>query len=72
MAREATGAPQKNGDPDAGGQSGDTQGLSPYAEADAESVEELVESGQGFEAEVVEGVEDSANHPEEPLRPREA
>jgi N utilization substance protein A len=29
------------------------------AEADSESVEELVESGQYYEAEVVEGVEDA-------------
>ena len=72
MSIETMEIPQpKSGDPDAGGQSGDTQGLAPNAEADAESVEELVESGQGYEAEVVAGVEDSADHPEEPLRPRE-
>jgi hypothetical protein len=58
-------------EPASGGQSGDTQGLSSAAEAAAESVEGLVESGQGYEAEVVAGVEDSADHPEEPLRPRE-
>ena len=40
------------------GQSGDTQGLSNAEEADSESVEELVEEGQGFEAGVVAGVED--------------
>ena len=42
----------------AAGQSGDTQGLSNAEEADSESVEELVEEGQGFEAGVVAGVED--------------
>ena len=42
----------------AAGQSGDTQGLSHAEEADSESVEELVEEGQGFEAGVVAGVED--------------
>ena len=41
------------------GQSGDTQGLSNAEEADSESVEELVEEGQNFEAGVVAGVEDA-------------
>jgi hypothetical protein len=41
------------------GQSGDTQGLSDVAEAGSESVEELVEEGQSFEAEVISGVEDA-------------
>ena len=44
--------------PDSGGQSGDTQGLSPIADAAEESVEELADSGQSYESEVVEGVED--------------
>ena len=43
----------------AGGQSGDTQGLSRMADADSESVEELAEEGQYFEAEAVSGVEDA-------------
>jgi hypothetical protein len=41
------------------GQSGDTQGLSIAEEAGSESVEELVEEGQNFEAGVVSGVEDA-------------
>ncbi|MGD0618063.1 MAG: hypothetical protein ABSB67_10435 [Bryobacteraceae bacterium] len=41
------------------GQSGDTQGLSNVAEASSESVEELAEEGQAFEAEVIAGVEDA-------------
>ena len=45
--------------PDSGGQSGDVEGLDEEPEADSESVEELVESGQYYEAEVVEGVEDA-------------
>jgi hypothetical protein len=45
--------------PDSAGQSGDTQGLSDVAEAGSESVEELVEEGQFFEAEVISGVEDA-------------
>lgn len=39
------------------GQSGDNQGLSDIADADSESVEELVEEGQSFEAGVINGVE---------------
>lgn len=42
-----------------GGQSGDLQGLSNNAGADAESVDELLEEGNAFEAEVVKGVEDA-------------
>ena len=42
-----------------GGQSGDTQGLSGLAEADSESVEELAEEGQYFEAAVVSGIENA-------------
>jgi len=45
--------------PDSAGQSGDTQGLSDTAEAGSESVEELVEEGQSFEADAIEGVEDA-------------
>ena len=41
------------------GQSGDNQGLSDVAEAGPESVEELVEEGQNFEAEAIGGVEDA-------------
>ncbi len=43
--------------PGSAGQSGDTQGLSNVAEAGSESVEELVEEGQSFEAEAISGVE---------------
>ncbi|HMD87418.1 MAG TPA: hypothetical protein VKO18_22240 [Terriglobia bacterium] len=56
---------------DSAGQSGDDQGLSPIAEADEESVEELTETDQAYEAEVVEGVEDAGDHPERPVRTRE-
>ena len=44
-------------DPNAAGQSGDLQGLSDIEAVDSESVVELLEDGQSFEAEVVEGVE---------------
>ena len=42
-----------------GGQSGSLQGLSDSASADSESVDELLEEGNSFEAEVVKGVEDA-------------
>jgi hypothetical protein len=45
--------------PDSAGQSGDTQGLSGIAESSSESVEELVEEGQFFEAGVLSGVENA-------------
>ena len=41
------------------GQSGDLQGLSRREDADSESVEELVEEGNVFEAGVVAGVEEA-------------
>jgi hypothetical protein len=42
-----------------GGQSGDTQGLSKRESADSESVQELVDEGQDYEAEVISGVENA-------------
>jgi len=45
--------------PDSAGQSGDVTGLSVEPEAAGESVEELVEDGQYYEAEVVDGVENA-------------
>lgn len=49
--------PEKDLGPGSAGQSGDTQGLSNVAEATNESVVELLEEGQAFEAEVVAGIE---------------
>jgi hypothetical protein len=40
-----------------GGQSGDLQGLSDVESADSESVDELIEEGNAFEADVISGVE---------------
>jgi hypothetical protein len=45
----------------AGGQSGDLQGLSNAGRANSESVDELLEEGNSFEAEVVKGVEDAGD-----------
>jgi len=53
---------------DSAGQSGDAQGLSQIADAAGESVEELADSEQAYEAEVVGGIEDAADHPEKPAR----
>jgi hypothetical protein len=44
---------------EAGGQSGDTEGLSRAEMVDSESVEELLEEGQAFEAGVISGVENA-------------
>jgi hypothetical protein len=43
------------------GQSGDLEGLSDVESADSESVEELVEEGQDFEAEIVGAVENATD-----------
>jgi hypothetical protein len=52
--------------PDSAGQSGDPQGLSQLEDTNEESVEELADTDQAFEAAAVEGVEDAADHPERP------
>lgn len=57
--------------PRSGGQSGDLQGLSNYARADAESVDELLEEGNAFEAEIVKGVEDVRDADEGEVRTHE-
>ncbi len=44
-----------------GGQSGDIQGISGRTGIDSESVTELLEEGQTFEAEAVSGVENAAD-----------
>jgi hypothetical protein len=41
------------------GQSGDSQGLPDVAEAGPESIEELAEEGQDYEAEAISGVENA-------------
>ena len=57
--------------PDSGGQSGDTQGLSQDADAADLSVEELADTDQPYEAGIVEGIEDAADHPERPAHTHE-
>jgi hypothetical protein len=52
-------------------ESGDLQGLSNVAVADSESVDELREEGNAFEAEVISGVEDAGDAEEEEVRTHE-
>jgi hypothetical protein len=53
------------------GQSGDLQGLSNSASADSESVDELLEEGNAFEAEIVEGVQNVPDADRGGIRTRE-
>jgi hypothetical protein len=54
-----------------GGQSGDLQGLTNRGGADSESVDELLEEGNTFEAEAVKGVEDADDADEDEVRTHE-
>jgi hypothetical protein len=53
------------------GQSGDTEGLSRTEQAGSESVEELVEEGQAFEAGVISGVENAPDADKGGVRTRQ-
>ena len=57
--------------PQSGEQSGDLQGLSNVEGADSESVDELLEEGNAFEADVVKGVEDAGDTDEGEVRTHE-
>lgn len=54
-----------------GGQAGDTQGLAVGPDVNSESVEELLEEGQSFEAEVIQGVENAPDPDEREVRTRQ-
>jgi hypothetical protein len=54
-----------------GGQAGDLQGLSDVEAADSESVDELVEEGNAFEAGIVSGVEDAGRRGTKEVTTRE-
>ena len=54
-----------------GEQAGDLQGLSNAQGADSESVDELLEEGNAFEADVVKGVEDAGDADEREVRAHE-
>lgn len=54
-----------------GEQAGDLQGLSTVESVDSESVDELMEEGNAFEAGVVAGVEEAGDREEKEVRTRE-
>jgi hypothetical protein len=54
-----------------GGQAGDLQGLSGVERADSESVDELIEEGNAFEADAVKGVEDAGDTEAKEVRTHE-
>ena len=54
-----------------GRQSGDLQGVSGNGEADSETVDELLEEGNAFEADAISGVEEAGDKPERPVRTRQ-
>jgi len=70
LTADVTLAPPDENASERAGQAGDIQGISNIAEADPESVEELLDDGQAFEAEVVSGVEDATDEREVPARGR--
>lgn len=69
--QDASGRDAGQVESDSAGQSGDNQALSATAEAADESVEELAETGQAYEAGIIAGVEDAGDHPDRPVRTHE-
>jgi hypothetical protein len=57
--------------PNSAGQSGDLQQLPDDADADSESVEELLEEGNSYEAEVIDGVESAQDADVSEVRTRQ-
>ncbi len=57
--------------PDSAGQSGDLQGLRDVERADSESVDELLEEGNAFEAGIVAGVEHADDDKEQEVHTHE-
>ena len=54
-----------------GGQSGDLQGLSGVEDVDSESVRELAEEGQDYEAGIVDGIENARDPDASEVKTRE-
>jgi hypothetical protein len=69
--RDVLGFSQEASGSRSGEQSGDLQGLSKVESADSESVDELIEEGNAFEAGVVSGVEDAGERGVRAVRTRE-
>src|SRR5271154_4676438 len=71
QARRESALPLDLPESHSGEQSGDLQGLSNVESVDSESVDELLEEGNAFEAGVVSGVEDAGSHSEREVHTRE-
>ena len=56
--------------PERAGLSGDDQGLPETARVNDESVDDLAAEGQPFEASIIDGVEEAADNPEQPVPSR--
>jgi hypothetical protein len=65
------GRPRRGTGATSAGQSGDIQGLSRIQDVDSESVEELLEEGQSYEASIVSGVEGAPDPDQGEVRTRE-
>lgn len=70
--KAAAAVDSKSDESRSGGQAGSLEGLSDVAEADSESVDELLEEGSAFEAEVIEGVEDAPDADQNEVKTHEA
>ncbi|MFZ0951147.1 MAG: hypothetical protein WAN17_02705 [Candidatus Sulfotelmatobacter sp.] len=70
-ARSVSALPREFPEPLSGEESGDLQGLSNVESADSESVDELIEDGDAFEAGVVSGVEAADSEDEREVHTRE-
>jgi hypothetical protein len=68
---DASGFPADASESRSGEQSGDLQGLSNVESADSQSVDELMEEGNAFEAEVVTGVEEAGRRRDREVHTRE-
>jgi hypothetical protein len=69
--RAETGFSMSRPDSRSGGEAGDLQGLSSVESADSESVDELLEEGNAFEADAVKGVEDAGDFDEREVHTHE-
>jgi len=69
--RSAVPFPPAGAESHSGEQSGDLQGLSRLEGADSESVDELIEEGNAFEADVVSGVERADDNDEQEVHTHE-
>jgi hypothetical protein len=71
QGRGSSAFPRETSGSHSGEQSGDMQGLSNLESVDSESVDELMEEGNAFEAEAVSGVEDADDHDEREVHTHE-